>query len=123
MCYLNLSLLFSYSLQNSIISEAVPTCPSLLCVSVLDGTPTHLLRTEQHRVEEGGVSGTPGSWLDSWVGRGSGLAEDSPAEEGQAVEGSGEGPPQCHLLGQQGSGPPVSRGRVLAGPSLVGGQA
>lgn len=54
-------------------------------------------------VEEASVSGTPGSWLDSWVGSGSGLAEESPGEEGRQWEEVGEGTlPQDGLLGQQG---------------------
>ena len=107
-CYLNLILLFSYSFRNGIhLCGVPPVCPSWVSPALM-GTPhpthTHQLRAEHHRAEGGGVSGTPGSWLDSWVGSGSVLAEDSPGEEGQAVEGSGEGTlPQGHLLGQQGS--------------------
>ena len=33
------------------MSEVVPPCLSLSCVPVLDGTPTHQLRAEQHRRE------------------------------------------------------------------------
>lgn len=33
------------------MSEVVPPCLSLSCVPILDGTPTHQLRAEQHRRE------------------------------------------------------------------------